>query len=99
MLPKDSEDRVKLDVEKVQAWLKKGARPTERVARFLGAAGLWRKRRRKLRLKKLQKHQSKRLLQKSRLLKSRPLTNLLRKPRLRVRLFYCDICNETRSNS
>ena len=41
MLPKDSEDRVKLDVEKVQAWLKKGARPTERVARFLGAAGLW----------------------------------------------------------
>lgn len=41
MLPKDSEDRVTLDVEKVQAWLKKGARPTERVARFLGAAGLW----------------------------------------------------------
>ena len=41
MLPKDSEDRVKLDVEKVQDWLKKGARPTERVARFLGAAGLW----------------------------------------------------------
>ena len=41
MLPKDSEDRVKLDVEKIQAWLKKGARPTERVARFLGAAGLW----------------------------------------------------------
>jgi len=41
MLPKDHEDRVKLDVEKVQAWLKKGARPTERVARFLGAAGLW----------------------------------------------------------
>ena len=41
MLPKDSEDRVKLDVEKVQAWLKKGARPTERVARFLGAAGMW----------------------------------------------------------
>ena len=41
MLPKDSEDRVKLDVEKIQEWLKKGARPTERVARFLGAAGLW----------------------------------------------------------
>lgn len=41
MLPKDSEDRVKLDVEKIQDWLKKGARPTERVARFLGAAGLW----------------------------------------------------------
>ena len=41
MLPKDHEDRVKLDVEKVQTWLKKGARPTDRVARFLGAAGLW----------------------------------------------------------
>ena len=41
MLPKDSEDRVKLDVEKIKAWLKKGARPTDRVARFLGAAGLW----------------------------------------------------------
>jgi small subunit ribosomal protein S16 len=41
MLPKDSEDRVQLDVEKCKAWLEKGARPTERVARFLGAAGLW----------------------------------------------------------
>ena len=41
MLPKDSEDRVKLDVEKIKEWLAKGARPTERVARFLGAAGLW----------------------------------------------------------
>ena len=41
MLPKDAENRVEIDVEKVQAWLKKGARPTERVARFLGAAGLW----------------------------------------------------------
>lgn len=41
MLPKDSEDRVQLDVEKCKAWLAKGARPTERVARFLNAAGLW----------------------------------------------------------
>ena len=41
MLAKDDEMRVQLDVEKVQAWLKKVARPTERVARFLGAAGLW----------------------------------------------------------
>ena len=41
MLPKDSEDRVILDVEKCKEWLGKGARPTERVARFLGAAGLW----------------------------------------------------------
>ena len=41
MLPKDSEDRVSLDVERIQEWLGKGARPTDRVARFLGAAGLW----------------------------------------------------------
>jgi len=41
MLPKDSEQRVILDTEKCKEWLGKGARPTERVARFLGAAGLW----------------------------------------------------------
>lgn len=41
MLPKDDEKRVELDIEKCKEWLGKGARPTERVARFLGAAGLW----------------------------------------------------------
>ena len=41
MLPKSSEDRVILDIEKCKEWLNKGARPTERVARFLGAAGVW----------------------------------------------------------
>ena len=41
MLPKDSEDRVQLDVEKCKEWIGKGAQPTERVARFLGGAGLW----------------------------------------------------------
>lgn len=41
MLAKDDENRVQLDVEKCKEWLGKGARPTERVARFLGAAGLW----------------------------------------------------------
>jgi small subunit ribosomal protein S16 len=41
MLGKDDENRVQLDVEKCKEWLGKGARPTERVARFLGAAGLW----------------------------------------------------------
>ncbi|WP_407493651.1 30S ribosomal protein S16 [Pseudooceanicola sp. MF1-13] len=40
LLPKDSEDRVKMDVEKIQAWLDKGAQPTDRVARFLEAAGV-----------------------------------------------------------
>src|SRR5205085_9129304 len=40
MLAKTDEKRVKLDAEKVQAWLKKGAQPTDRVLRFLDAAGL-----------------------------------------------------------
>ena len=40
LLAKDSEERVKLDLEKVQAWLDKGAVPTDRVVRFLEAAGL-----------------------------------------------------------
>ena len=37
---KDDPSRVTLDTEKVQAWLKKGAQPTDRVLRFLDAAGL-----------------------------------------------------------
>ena len=40
LMPKDSEERVKLDVERVQEWLAKGAQPTDRVVRFLEAAGL-----------------------------------------------------------
>ncbi|WP_375173901.1 30S ribosomal protein S16 [Pseudooceanicola sp.] len=40
LLPKDSEDRVKMDIEKIQAWLDKGAQPTDRVSRFLEAAGV-----------------------------------------------------------
>ncbi len=39
MLPKDSEDRVKINLERVQYWLGQGAQPTDRVARFLEAAG------------------------------------------------------------
>jgi small subunit ribosomal protein S16 len=31
---------VKLDVELAKSWLAKGAQPTDRVARFLDAAGL-----------------------------------------------------------
>ena len=41
MLPKDDENRVKVDVDAAAAWLKKGARPTDRVARFLAQAGIW----------------------------------------------------------
>ncbi|GFE50418.1 30S ribosomal protein S16 [Roseobacter cerasinus] len=40
LLPKDSEERVKMDVERVQHWLGQGAQPTDRVARMLEAAGL-----------------------------------------------------------
>ena len=40
MLPKDSEERVKIDIEKTKVWLEKGAQPTDRVARFLEAAGV-----------------------------------------------------------
>ena len=40
LLPKDSADRVKLDIERVKHWLSVGAQPTDRVARLLDAAGL-----------------------------------------------------------
>ena len=40
LLAKDSEERVKLDLDKVKVWLEKGAQPTDRVTRFLEAAGL-----------------------------------------------------------
>jgi small subunit ribosomal protein S16 len=40
LLPKDSEERVKMDVERVQHWLSQGAQPTDRVSRFLEAAGV-----------------------------------------------------------
>ena len=40
LLPKDSEDRIKMDMERVQHWLSQGAQPTDRVARFLEAAGV-----------------------------------------------------------
>ena len=33
--PKDSENRVKIDAEKAAEWVRKGAQPTDRVARFL----------------------------------------------------------------
>jgi small subunit ribosomal protein S16 len=40
LLPKDSEDRVKMDLDRVKHWLSQGAQPTDRVARFLEAAGV-----------------------------------------------------------
>jgi len=40
LLPKDKEDRLKLDLDKVKAWMAKGAQPSDRVMRFLDAAGV-----------------------------------------------------------
>ena len=40
LLAKDSPERVKLDVERISHWLSVGARPSDRVLRFLDAAGI-----------------------------------------------------------
>ena len=40
LLPKDNADRLKLDLEKVKAWIAKGAQPSDRIKRFLDAAGI-----------------------------------------------------------
>ena len=40
LLPKDSEDRVKMNMERVQYWMDQGAQPTDRIARMLEAAGV-----------------------------------------------------------
>ena len=40
MLPKDDAKRVTLQAERVTHWIKMGAQPSERVARFLHAAKL-----------------------------------------------------------
>src|SRR3954463_7805257 len=40
LVPKDGKDRLRLDLDKVQAWMKKGATPSDRVMRFLDAAGV-----------------------------------------------------------
>ncbi len=40
LLPKDSEERVKMNMERIQYWLGEGAQPTDRVSRMLEAAGV-----------------------------------------------------------
>lgn len=40
LLPQDSEQRIKVEADKVKEWLAKGAQPTDRVARMLGDLGL-----------------------------------------------------------
>ena len=46
LLPKDKTERLKLDLDKVQAWMKKGAQPSDRVTRFLDAAGIMKREKR-----------------------------------------------------
>jgi small subunit ribosomal protein S16 len=40
MLAKDDENRLKFDADRAKHWLSVGAKPTDRVARFLSTAGL-----------------------------------------------------------
>src|SRR5918992_3678672 len=40
LLAKDSPERVKLDAERISHWLSVGAQPSDRVLRFLDAAGI-----------------------------------------------------------
>jgi small subunit ribosomal protein S16 len=40
LLPKDKTERLKLDFDKVKVWMSKGAQPSDRVMRFLDAAGV-----------------------------------------------------------
>ena len=40
LLQKDNKDRVQLNLELIKEWIAKGAKPTDKVARFLGEAGV-----------------------------------------------------------
>ena len=40
LLPKEKTERLKLDLDKVKTWMTKGAQPSDRVMRFLDAAGV-----------------------------------------------------------
>lgn len=40
LLPKDNEERVRLDLERIRHWLAQGAQPTDRISRMLEAAGV-----------------------------------------------------------
>jgi len=46
LLPKEKEERLKLDIDKAKAWIAKGALPTDRVLRFLDAAGVMKREKR-----------------------------------------------------
>jgi small subunit ribosomal protein S16 len=46
LLPKDKPERLRLDLDKVKVWIAKGAQPSDRVTRFLDAAGIMKREKR-----------------------------------------------------
>ena len=46
LLPKEQTDRLKFDIEKAKAWIAKGAQPSDRIMRFLDAAGVMKRQKR-----------------------------------------------------
>ena len=40
LLQKDNKDRIQLNLESIKEWISRGAKPTDKVARFLGEAGV-----------------------------------------------------------
>lgn len=40
MLAKDDENRINMDVDRIKHWMSQGAKPSDRVSRFLEAAGV-----------------------------------------------------------
>jgi small subunit ribosomal protein S16 len=46
LLPKDNAERLKLDMDKVKSWIAKGAQPSDRIKRFLDAAGVMKREKR-----------------------------------------------------
>ena len=40
LLSKDKKERLSLDIERIKYWLEKGAKPSDRIARFLGEANV-----------------------------------------------------------
>jgi small subunit ribosomal protein S16 len=45
-LPKDKTERLTLVLDKVKDWMKKGAQPSDRITRFLDAAGIMKREKR-----------------------------------------------------
>ena len=43
LLPKDGGERVLLDADRAKHWLEQGAKPSDRVSRFLQDVGLWKR--------------------------------------------------------